>query len=65
MKEGKVKFFNAEKGFGFITPSEGGEDIFVHKTGLVDNIRENDQVQYEVERGRKGLNAVNVEVIQK
>ncbi|MTG98721.1 MULTISPECIES: cold-shock protein [Myroides] len=60
MQEGKVKFFNETKGFGFITPSNGGDDIFVHTTGLVDRIRENDEVTYEVENGRKGLNAVNV-----
>ena len=63
MKKGTVKFFNNTKGFGFIKPEEGGDDIFVHQSGLIDEIRENDQVQYEVEQGRKGLNAVNVEVI--
>lgn len=60
MKTGIVKFFNTEKGFGFIKDDETGEDIFVHKTGLIDNIREDDQVSFEVEEGRKGLNAVNV-----
>ena len=63
MKKGTVKFFNYEKGFGFITPSDSSEDIFVHSTGLIHEIRENDQVQYQTEQGRKGLNAVNVEVI--
>ncbi len=63
MKEGTVKFFNNSKGFGFIVPAEGGDDIFVHQSGLVDEIRENDQVQYDEEQGRKGLNAVNVKVI--
>ncbi|MDQ2177253.1 cold-shock protein [Marinifilum sp. D714] len=63
MKEGTVKFFNNEKGFGFIAPDDSSEDIFVHSSGLIDEIRENDKVQYETERGRKGLNAVNVEVI--
>jgi len=60
MEQGKVKFFNNTKGFGFITPENGGEDIFVHSTGLRDNIRENDTVTYDVEKGKKGLNAVNV-----
>ncbi|HJP62393.1 MAG TPA: cold-shock protein, partial [Mucilaginibacter sp.] len=62
-KEGTVKFFNNTKGFGFISPSDNREDIFVHSTGLIDNIRENDRVQYEEQSGRKGLNAVNVKVI--
>jgi CspA family cold shock protein len=62
-KEGTVKFFNETKGFGFITPATGGQDIFVHSTGLIDEIRENDKVEFEVENGRKGLNAVNVKVI--
>ena len=60
MKEGVVKFFNEEKGFGFIIMDETGEDIFVHISGTVDEIRENDRVQFAVEEGRKGLNAVNV-----
>ncbi len=63
MQEGKVKFFNATKGFGFITPSNGGPEIFVHISGTVDEIRENDTVSYEVQNGKKGLNAVNVKRI--
>ena len=62
MQRGTVKFFNETKGFGFITPASGESDIFVHSSGLSDNIRENDSVQYDVEQGRKGLNAVNVTV---
>lgn len=62
MKEGTVKFFNNTKGFGFIKPADGGEDIFVHESGLTDEIRENDQVSYDEEQGRKGMNAVNVRV---
>ncbi|MHC5310881.1 cold-shock protein [Myroides sp. LJL116] len=60
MQEGIVKFFNETKGFGFITPQDGGQDIFVHTTGLNESIRENDHVVFEVEKGKKGLNAVNV-----
>ncbi len=61
--QGTVKFFNNSKGFGFIKPSDSTEDIFVHSSGLIDEIRENDQVKYDVERGKKGMNAVNVEVL--
>lgn len=63
MQQGTVKFFNESKGFGFITPNAGGSEIFVHSSGLIDTIRENDIVKYEVEQGKKGLNAVNVKVI--
>lgn len=59
MKNGVVKFFNEAKGFGFIK-EEGGQDIFVHATGLQEDIRENDNVVFEVQEGKKGLNAVNV-----
>ena len=64
MQEGTVKFFNDSKGFGFITSSESGQDIFVHSSGLIDNINEGDKVKYDSERGQKGMNAVNVEVIR-
>jgi len=60
MTEGIVKFFNNLKGFGFISPSNGGEDVFVHSSGLLDDIRENDTVLYDVAQGKKGLNAINV-----
>lgn len=60
MAKGTVKFFNESKGFGFITPSAGGKEVFVHVTGLIDKIRENDQVSYDVEEGKKGPSAVNV-----
>ena len=63
MQKGTVKFFNDSKGFGFIKPDDSSEDIFVHSSDLTDQIREKDQVKYEVEKGKKGLNAVNVEVI--
>lgn len=63
MQEGTVKFFNETKGFGFITPTNGGPDIFVHVSGLVDKIREKDNVSFEVQNGKKGLNAVNVKLV--
>jgi CspA family cold shock protein len=62
MQTGTVKFFNETKGFGFITPTNGGSEIFVHSTGLIDSIRESDSVEFEVEQGKKGPNAVNVKV---
>jgi CspA family cold shock protein len=62
MQEGTVKFFNEEKGFGFITPNDGGNEIFVHVSGLTETIRQNDEVRYDVQEGRKGPNAVNVVV---
>ena len=63
MKEGKVKFFNETKGFGFIKDSQSGTEYFVHVTGLIDSIKENDAVTYELREGKKGLNAVNVKLI--
>jgi len=63
MQEGVVKFFNETKGFGFITPNGGGREIFVHSSGLIDRIRENDDVSFQVEQGKKGPNAVNVKLI--
>ena len=60
MKKGTVKFFNETKGFGFIKDEEGGKDVFVHTTGLIDRISEGDTVQYELKEGPKGLSAVNV-----
>ena len=63
MSTGTVKFFNESKGYGFITPDDGGKDVFVHANGLnVDSITEGDKVSFEVEEGRRGLNAVNVEI---
>lgn len=60
MKTGKVKFFNTTKGFGFIKDNETGEEYFVHVSGLIDQIQDNDEVTYDVKEGRKGLNAVDV-----
>jgi CspA family cold shock protein len=62
MANGTVKWFNNDKGFGFIKPDDGGKDVFVHHKGLIDQIQENDQVSYDVEEGKKGPNAVNVKV---
>jgi CspA family cold shock protein len=63
MQKGIVKFYNNSKGFGFIKQENSSEDLFVHSTGLIDQIRENDEVEYEVERGKKGLNATNVRLV--
>jgi len=62
MSNGTVKFFNSSKGFGFITPDDGGKDVFVHQNGLTDEINEGDKVSYDVEETPKGLNATNVKV---
>ncbi|MEL6559970.1 MAG: cold shock domain-containing protein [Bacteroidota bacterium] len=63
MKTGKVKFFNDSKGFGFIVDDETGKEYFVHVSGLIDEIKENDSVEYDLKEGRKGLNADKVRVI--
>lgn len=62
MKQGKVKFFNETKGFGFIKDNESDKEYFVHVTGLVDKIKEGDEVTFELQEGRKGLNAANVKL---
>jgi CspA family cold shock protein len=61
--KGKVKFFNEAKGFGFVVEEDNGKEHFVHVSGLIDEIREEDEVEFDLEEGRKGLNAVNVRVI--
>ena len=63
MNKGTVKFFNESKGFGFITEDDTNKEYFVHAKGLIDEIREGDQVEYELTEGKKGMNAVNVRVV--
>jgi CspA family cold shock protein len=63
MKEGIVKFFNEEKGFGFVKETATNKEFFVHVSGLIDEIRENDEITFDVAQGRKGLNAVNVRLV--
>lgn len=63
MNKGTVKFFNETKGFGFIVDQETGKEYFVHVTGLNDKIADKDEVSFDIEEGRKGLNAVNVKRI--
>ena len=62
MKKGKVKFFNQSKGFGFIKDTESETEYFVHVSGLIDEIKEDDEVTFELQEGKKGLNAVNVKL---
>jgi len=61
--QGTVKFFNTEKGFGFIKHDDSNKETFVHVSGLIDEIKENDRVEFDVQNGKKGLNAVNVKLI--
>ena len=62
MHKGTVKFFNVSKGFGFIKETESGKEYFVHASGLIDKIKENDEVTFELQEGKKGLNAINVKL---
>ncbi|MGB0165755.1 MAG: cold-shock protein [Luteibaculum sp.] len=63
MNKGTVKFFNESKGYGFIKETESAKEYFVHVSGLIDEIREGDDVEFELKEGRKGLNAVSVKVV--
>lgn len=63
MKKGTVKFFNESKGFGFVVDDSTNEEYFVHVSGLVDEIKEDDKVEFELKEGRKGMNAVDVKVL--
>ena len=60
MGKGTVKFFNETKGFGFIVEAETEKEHFVHVSGIIDEIKEGDKVEFELKEGRKGLNAVDV-----
>jgi CspA family cold shock protein len=60
---GTVKFFNSDKGFGFIKHDDGKSETFVHATGLIDEIQQNDRVEFDLQNGKKGMNAVNVKRI--
>jgi cold shock protein len=64
MKTGKVKFFNVSKGYGFIKDTETDTDYFVHVSGLIDEIKENDDVTFDLKEGKKGMNAVDVKLVQ-
>jgi CspA family cold shock protein len=64
MAKGSVKFFNESKGFGFIVEEDNNKEHFVHISGLIDEVREGDDVEFDLQEGRKGMNAVNVKVIQ-
>jgi len=61
--QGTVKFFNTEKGFGFIRHNDSDKETFVHVSGLINEIREGDQVEFDLQNGKKGMNAVNVTVV--
>lgn len=63
MNKGTVKFFNESKGFGFIIDDESKKEYFVHISGLINDVKEGDSVEFDLQEGRKGLNAVNVKVI--
>ncbi len=61
--KGTVKFFNETKGFGFIVEDDSNKEHFVHVSGLIDEVKEGDEVEFELKEGRKGLNAIDVKVV--
>ena len=63
MSKGTVKFFNDAKGFGFVIDEESKKEYFVHVSGLIDEVKEGDEVEVELKEGRKGLNAVDVKIV--
>jgi CspA family cold shock protein len=64
MAEGTVKWFNGEKGYGFIAPQDGSSDVFVHVSNIQgDSLQEGQNVTYETQEGRKGPEAANVQVV--
>ncbi len=63
MTKGTVKFFNETKGFGFIKENESDKEHFVHVSGLLDEVKDGDEVEFELKEGKKGMNAVNVKVV--
>lgn len=63
MNTGTVKFFNTTKGYGFVKDNDSGKEYFIHVSGLIDDIKENDEVSFELQEGKKGLNAVNVKLV--
>ena len=63
MSRGTVKFFNESKGYGFIKEDETEKEYFVHVSGLIDEVKDNDSVEFDLVEGRKGLNAVNVKLL--
>tara|TARA_R110000868_G_scaffold198745_1_gene445333 strand:+ start:1548 stop:1739 length:192 start_codon:yes stop_codon:yes gene_type:complete len=62
MNNGKVKFFNESKGYGFVVDNESGKEYFVHVSGLIDKVKENDDVTFDLAEGKRGLNAVDVKL---
>ncbi len=63
MNRGKIKFFNASKGYGFVKDDDTGKEYFVHVSGLIDKVKDEDEVTFEVVEGRKGLNAVDIRLV--